>query len=191
MIESYTSNLNRADVLHELRPFRLIGLSRSLRDWDKLKKSDDELNEAPKKLRNFYDNQNELIERYLSIDRLLDSGIQINMLKVYDSISHNSNNSRTNQVPGNVDQESSSFIPNSQEDSQTVYIAIMINFAINIFLLGGKGVTAFLTSSMSIIASLVDSFLDFLSTFIIWGSNQLVEHRNWSSRNKCKLWFFC
>ena len=50
---------------------------------------------------------------------------------------------------------------------------------INILLLVGKIVVTLLTSSMSVIASLVDSILDFLSTFIIYIVNRLATQNDW------------
>ncbi|GMG55976.1 unnamed protein product [Ambrosiozyma monospora] len=67
----------------------------------------------------------------------------------------------------------------SQDDnSALVKTAININFLVNLILLIGKLVVAYLTRSMSIIASLVDSVLDLLSTMIIYVANHYASNRS-------------
>src|SRR5262249_23456804 len=55
-----------------------------------------------------------------------------------------------------------------------VAMAIYINFAANTVLLIMKIVVMVLTSSVSVLASLVDAALDFLSTGIVWTTTRLV-----------------
>ncbi|KAL9104104.1 MAG: hypothetical protein Q9163_000906 [Psora crenata] len=50
-----------------------------------------------------------------------------------------------------------------------------INVIANILLLSAKAIAAFSSSSLSLIASLVDSALDLLCTLIIWTTNKLVQ----------------
>lgn len=52
-----------------------------------------------------------------------------------------------------------------------------INVLVNILLLAAKGVAAIWSSSLSLIASLVDSALDLLCTVIIWTTNKIVGWR--------------
>lgn len=187
MMNSTSDGFTRLESLHELRPHRLIGNSRSMKNWPQLLKSDDELASIKKKpLREYYEQQNEIINRYIDIDRLLDSGISLSMLRGYSddlpAISvpeiHHAGNQR-HGVPGDVDFENSPLMGSvRQEKSSTVMLAILVNFFINFLLLLGKTVVALLTNSLSIIASLVDSALDFLSTFIIWVSTRLVEKKD-------------
>ncbi|MCJ1247502.1 hypothetical protein MMC30_004716 [Trapelia coarctata] len=63
------------------------------------------------------------------------------------------------------------------EDSQSpiVTLAIYINLAANFILLCGKIVVIVLTSSLSVLASLVDAALDFLSTAIVWVTTRLIS----------------
>jgi hypothetical protein len=51
---------------------------------------------------------------------------------------------------------------------RVVAIAIYLNFVANAILLAGKIVVIIRVSSMSVLASLVDAILDFLSTAIVW-----------------------
>ena len=55
--------------------------------------------------------------------------------------------------------------------------AVNINVIANVFLLAAKGVAALKSSSLSLIASLLDSALDLLCTVIVWTTNRLVSWR--------------
>ena len=45
-----------------------------------------------------------------------------------------------------------------------------VNILVNVLLVGSKGGAVLLSNSVSLLASLVDSALDLLSTAIIWGA---------------------
>ncbi|KAL6454653.1 MTP3 Metal tolerance protein 3 [Candida maltosa Xu316] len=107
-----------------------------------------------------------------------DSVIQASDMERNDSTSKYSN--RFHDIPGNVNHDGSRYLGyNEEENNAQVLTAILVNFLINILLLIGKTVVTLLTSSMSVIASLVDSILDFLSTFIIYIVNRLATQNNW------------
>ncbi|PWN45904.1 hypothetical protein IE81DRAFT_129900 [Ceraceosorus guamensis] len=76
-------------------------------------------------------------------------------------------------VPGKADRD--------QEEERKSQFAININLAINVLLLGGKGVAVLSSNSVSLIASLVDSALDLLSTLIIFITSRAVSHVSWRS----------
>lgn len=63
-------------------------------------------------------------------------------------------------------------------NSPIVTVAIYINLSANILLLIGKTIVIFLTSSLSVLASLVDAALDFLSTAIVWITTKLISRRD-------------
>ena len=67
---------------------------------------------------------------------------------------------------------------NEDSDSPVVTVAIYINLAANTILLAGKIAVTVLTSSLSILASLVDAALDFLSTAIVWTTTKLISRRD-------------
>jgi divalent metal cation (Fe/Co/Zn/Cd) transporter len=74
-------------------------------------------------------------------------------------------------------------IPGISDDSvesgdRIVQIAIYINFAANAVLLAGKIAVIILTSSLSVLASLVDAALDFLSTAIVWTTTRMIARRD-------------
>jgi hypothetical protein len=71
-------------------------------------------------------------------------------------------------------------IPRMEDDSvesgdRIVQIAIYINLAANAALLAGKIAVITLTSSLSVLASLVDAALDFLSTAIVWTTTYMIS----------------
>ncbi|KAI1143362.1 hypothetical protein F5Y05DRAFT_150365 [Hypoxylon sp. FL0543] len=61
---------------------------------------------------------------------------------------------------------------------QIVTTAIYVNFAANVILLAGKIAVVVSVSSMSVLASLVDAVLDFLSTVIVWTTAWLISRQD-------------
>ncbi|MCJ1396394.1 hypothetical protein MMC18_009284 [Xylographa bjoerkii] len=66
----------------------------------------------------------------------------------------------------------------AESGSSIVTVAIYINLAANLVLLIGKIVVIVLTSSLSVLASLVDAALDFLSTAIVWTTTKLISRKD-------------
>ncbi|KAL8731758.1 MAG: hypothetical protein Q9166_003205 [cf. Caloplaca sp. 2 TL-2023] len=72
-------------------------------------------------------------------------------------------------------------LPDEEEvesGSPVVTVAIYINLAANAILLAGKIAVIVLTSSLSVLASLVDAALDFLSTAIVWTTTKLISQQD-------------
>jgi hypothetical protein len=74
-------------------------------------------------------------------------------------------------------------IPGMEDDSvesgdKIVQVAIYVNLIANAILLMGKIAVIVLTSSLSVLASLVDAALDFLSTAIVWTTTRMIEHQD-------------
>ena len=65
-----------------------------------------------------------------------------------------------------------------ESGSSVVTIAIYLNLAANAVLLAGKIAVIVLTSSLSVLASLVDAALDFLSTAIVWTTTKLISRQD-------------
>ena len=65
-----------------------------------------------------------------------------------------------------------------ESNSPIVTVAIYINFAANAVLLAGKIAVIVLTSSLSVLASLVDAALDFLSTAIVWTTTKVISRQD-------------
>ncbi|KAL9603362.1 MAG: hypothetical protein Q9219_001224 [cf. Caloplaca sp. 3 TL-2023] len=66
----------------------------------------------------------------------------------------------------------------AESGSPIVTVAIYINLAANAVLLVGKIAVMVLTSSLSVLASLVDAALDFLSTAIVWTTTKLISQQD-------------
>lgn len=62
--------------------------------------------------------------------------------------------------------------------ARIVTIAIYVNFAANLFLLLGKIAVVLSVPSVSVLASLVDAALDFLSTIIVWTTTTLIARQD-------------
>ncbi|KAH8602863.1 hypothetical protein B0O99DRAFT_604530 [Bisporella sp. PMI_857] len=74
-------------------------------------------------------------------------------------------------------------IPGMEDDTvessdRIVKVAIYVNLAANAILLTGKIAVIVLTNSLSVLASLVDAALDFLSTAIVWTTTRLIERQD-------------
>lgn len=197
-IQSEEEHQRRLSVLNVLRPQKLIGNFQKP-DWASSFVETSKV--ASKPLRKYYEDQNQLIERFSEIDRFLDFGrIHFNMLSTYgnnnvevlpthmeEPASPESPNaklpSRHNLLPGNINEGAQFLGYDEQKDSQEVVFAILVNFFINFLLLVGKIVVSLLTNSISVVASLVDLILDFLSTFIIYTANKLLSSKNWRTQH--------
>ncbi|KAL8688984.1 MAG: hypothetical protein Q9224_004752 [Gallowayella concinna] len=66
----------------------------------------------------------------------------------------------------------------AESGSSVVTVAIYINLTANAILLAGKIAVIVLTSSLSVLASLVDAALDFLSTAIVWTTTKLISQKD-------------
>ncbi|KAK4449385.1 hypothetical protein QBC34DRAFT_89192 [Podospora aff. communis PSN243] len=72
------------------------------------------------------------------------------------------------------------WLEDDQVDSSApiVTLAIYVNFAANVILLAGKFAVVASVPSVSVLASLVDALLDFLSTVIVWITTVLISRQN-------------
>lgn len=112
-----------------------------------------------KKVREFYEKQNQTLAKYGEVDELL-SGELVH--SVLHSFEHPSETTPLLQTEGSK---------REKNRERLVSLAINLNFVLNVVLLTAKGVAVLLSGSISIWASFVDSFMDFLSTVIvIWTS---------------------
>ncbi|KAL9603400.1 MAG: hypothetical protein Q9179_002205 [Wetmoreana sp. 5 TL-2023] len=66
----------------------------------------------------------------------------------------------------------------AESGSPIVTVAIYVNLVANAVLLAGKIAVIVLTSSLSVLASLVDAALDFLSTAIVWTTTKLISRQD-------------
>ena len=66
-------------------------------------------------------------------------------------------------------------VEDGDDNARVVTVAIYVNLAANTLLLILKIIVTVLTSSLSVLASLVDAALDFLSTAIVWTTSRLIS----------------
>jgi len=246
----------------QMRSQRLIGNSNPRYQWEKYYKSEEELKGMKKSVREYYERNNELLQNYLYIDRLLDSSLPHNLIQEYTNLesgavkipttideessvnstpipSTHANNTGSNtpsqpsengrsasstslngsngngatkpmvkRTPKNlykvpeadentpllahdnaVDDDEEDALQNSKlkdwvpeededTDSPIVKLALYVNLSANTALLIMKIVVTILTSSLSVVASLVDAALDFLSTAIVWFTSWMIARQD-------------
>ncbi|CAL3964300.1 unnamed protein product [Diplocarpon coronariae] len=220
----------------QMRSQRLIGNSNPRYKWERYWKTEDQLQQMQKPIREYYERTNSLLQQYIYIDRLLDSSLPHDLLNEYNDTPGSGYQSsaalRDLEVPPTISEESCTpeaelddmiavngaaskkvkrtprdlykvpseitpllgrrdededewdgprpEIPGFEDDSvesgdRIVQVAIYINLVANAVLLAGKIAAIVLTSSLSVLASLVDAALDFLSTAIVWTTTRLIE----------------
>ncbi|KAL9127382.1 MAG: hypothetical protein Q9217_003738, partial [Psora testacea] len=219
----------------QMRSMRLIGNSNPRYQWEKYYKTDAELKQMRKPIRQYYERNNRLIQSYLYIDRLLDSSLPHSLLEEYHEEpsnnpevpkvisegpnSHSSDEGhpsvevidkpsqngsvfhvkvkRTPKALYKLPNEDTPLLGDGMEDvspraselensedyddesgGKVVTLAIYINLAANAILLAGKIAVIVMTSSLSVLASLVDAALDFLSTAIVWTTTKLISRND-------------
>ncbi|GAA5822136.1 hypothetical protein JCM3770_000420 [Rhodotorula araucariae] len=133
-------------------------------EYERYRKSDEELKGMPKKLRRFYEAQNAQLDQFAEVDEILE-------------------NARAKAATGELTPLGPPSTSSREDELRaSVRWAINVNTIVNVILLGAKIGVVLLSHSMSLIASTVDSAMDFLSTLIIFGTTRYIEHRTWQSR---------
>ena len=164
----------------ELKKALLTGVDRDA--LEKFRKSDEELKQIKnKKVRKFYEAQNERLNDWLEVDAIVmhvaDDALE-SMDPDPDNDGHRERAGGIQEVAGNIGE----LLPEEEQEkrrkaNRRAKWAININVIANIILLAGKVVAALSSGSLSLIASLVDSALDLLCTIIVWSTNKLVAWR--------------
>ena len=130
-------------------------------------------------MRKFYEAQNERLTDWLEVDTLVEAMAD----DIMDSMNPDADHDGIVDRPGglqNVGERITDLLPEEDREkrrraARNARWAININVVANVLLLIGKGVAASQSSSLSLIASLVDSALDLLCTAIVWTTNRLVQ----------------
>jgi cation diffusion facilitator family transporter len=151
-------------------------------ELEQYRKSDAELKKIKnKKLRQFYEKQNQRLNDWLEVDAVVLSvadDVLESMNPDPDEDGDQERGGGLQQVAGNIGE----LLPQEErikraKAAKKAKWAININVIANILLLAGKIFAVFTTGSLSLVASLVDSALDLLCTLIVWTTNQLVSWR--------------
>lgn len=164
----------------ELKHALLHGIDRD--GLEQFRKSDDDLKLMKnKKLRKFYEAQNERLNDWLEVDAVVMAIADDVLESMNPDPDHDGDLERRGglqRVEGNIGE----LLPEEEKlkrrkASQRAKLAINVNVVANILLLVGKTFAVFTTGSLSLVASVVDSALDLLCTLIVWSTNRLVLWR--------------
>ncbi|KAL8840886.1 MAG: hypothetical protein Q9170_001150 [Blastenia crenularia] len=135
-----------------------------------------------KKIRRFYENQNERLNDWLEVDTVVmsiaDDVLDSMNPQDLDGDGVAERRGALHDTGGRIHE----MLPEDEREKRrkaerNAKWAININVIANVLLLAGKSGAAFSSSSLSLIASLVDSALDLLCTVIVWTTNKLVGWR--------------
>ncbi|BGP15106.1 hypothetical protein JCM10213_006562 [Rhodosporidiobolus nylandii] len=132
-------------------------------EFERFRKSPEELQKLPKRIRRFYERQNDQLDGFAEVDEILEGA-------------------RAKAATGELVPMGPRTTEREETFRSAVTWAINLNIVINILLLGAKIAVVLLSHSMSLVASTVDSAMDFLSTLIIFGTSRYIEHRDWKSQ---------
>ncbi|KAF7726511.1 hypothetical protein EC973_008642 [Apophysomyces ossiformis] len=147
--------------------------------FDNLRVPEDDLKRIKSKnVRKFYEKQNEMIDRFLEVDYILEN-LQYG----------NNNNSNTHDYgslstvadeESQVRNETAPLLANSEKKSALwiIHLAINLSFVANIALFATKLFLAFFSGSMAILASAFESFLDIVSNAIIFFTIRIIRRKD-------------
>lgn len=133
-----------------------------------------------KKIRAFYETQNERLNDWLEVDAIVESMADevLDSMNVQDADGDGvpELGGRLKSTGGDIDP----LLPADERERRAkgekrAKWAININVIANVILLAAKAIATTQSSSLSLIASLVDSALDLLCTLIIYTTNKLVQ----------------
>ncbi|KAF2728937.1 hypothetical protein EJ04DRAFT_580982 [Polyplosphaeria fusca] len=147
---------------------------------EKFRKSDEELKRIQsKKVRRFYEEQNRRLDDWLEVDMVVMS-VADDVLDSMNPQDRDHDGFAEERGPlYSTEENIEVFLPDDERErrrkaARNAKWAININVVVNVLLLAAKGIAAIYSSSLSLIASLVDSALDLLCTLIIWTTNKIV-----------------
>ncbi|KAJ7465291.1 cation efflux family-domain-containing protein [Mycena latifolia] len=140
------------------------------------RKSDEELKSIKKRsVRDFYQRQNEILDGFHEVEEVLTSTLPDKVIGTFARRPISDGPSVTSPIDEDQAERQPLLVPSSEtreeKRERADKIALNVNILVNILLLASKGAAVALSNSISLLASFVDSALDFLSTLIIWGAD--------------------
>lgn len=134
-----------------------------------------------KKVRQFYEKQNDALSDWLEVDSVVRS-IADDILESFNPDPDHDGLLEHGGALQAQHEDIEAFLPQEERDKRSkaeraARRAILVNVVANVFLLAAKVTACFFSSSLSLIASTVDSALDLLCTMIVWSTNRLVQWR--------------
>ena len=149
---------------------------------EKFRKSQGELKGMKnKKVKAFYEEQNGRLNDWLEVDTLVMSMADSILDSMNPDRDHDGIRDRETALTS-VGEHIDELLPEDERErrrsaARKAQWAININVIANVLLLAAKIIAATQSSSLSLIASLLDSALDLLCTLIVWTTNKLVAWR--------------
>ncbi|KAJ5993418.1 hypothetical protein N7451_009142 [Penicillium sp. IBT 35674x] len=149
---------------------------------EQYRKSDDELKSIRNtQVRAYYEAQNQKLNDWAEVDSLVWSLAD----DIIDSTNPDADHDGiidSNAPLYSVDHDLEAFLPSEERskrhhNSRVSQRALNVNVSANILLLIAKVIAVTSTRSLSLIASLTDSILDFLCTMIIWVTSRLAKQK--------------
>lgn len=151
-------------------------------EFEKYRKNEDEIKEIKnKKIRKYYEAQNDRLNDWLEVDTIVKAMAD----SIFDSMNPDADHDGHREGGGglqDVEERIEELLPDDERSrrakaDRNARWAINVNVVVNIVLLIAKGVAATQSSSLSLIASLLDSALDLLCTGIVFATNKIVAWR--------------
>ena len=182
-VDLVMSNRTTAVLKRELQS----GVDRE--EFEKYRKDEDEIKQIKdKKIRRYYEAQNDRLNDWLEVDTIVKAMAD----SIFDSMNPDADHDGHRERGGglqDVEERIEDLLPEDERSrraraGRNARWAININVVVNIILLIAKGVAALQSSSLSLIASLLDSALDLLCTGIVFTTNRLVAWRLSSLKRK-------
>lgn len=158
-------------------------------EFEKYRMDEDELKQIKnKKLRQYYEAQNKRLNDWLEVDTVVKAMAD----SIFDSMNPDADHDGDREGGGglqDVGERIEELLPEDERSrrakaDRNARWAININVIVNIILLIAKGVAATQSSSLSLIASLLDSALDLLCTGVVFATNKIVAWRLSSLKRK-------
>lgn len=165
---------------HQLKKQLTEGIDTS--HYKKYRKSDEEIKQIKsRKIRDYYKRLNERLDDWIEVDTIVKAMAD----DIMDSMNPDADHDGINDHEGALQtahENLEDLLPEDVRDQRLhdkkiASRAININVLANIVLLVVKSFAALKSSSLSLIASLLDSALDLLCTVIVWTTNKMVSWR--------------
>ncbi|KIW72679.1 hypothetical protein PV04_00857 [Phialophora macrospora] len=152
------------------------------REFEKYRKSEDEIKKIKdKKIRRYYEKQNAALNDWAEVDTIVLAMADEVLESMNTDADHDGIREREGRLQ-HVEEHIEALLPEDVRSERAkadrkARWAVNINVIANIILLVAKGIAALKSSSLSLIASLLDSALDLLCTVIVWTTTRLVSWR--------------
>ncbi|EXJ64792.1 hypothetical protein A1O7_01130 [Cladophialophora yegresii CBS 114405] len=152
------------------------------REFEKYRKSGEEIKKIKnKKIRKFYEKQNAVLNDWAEVDTIVLAMADEVLESMNTDADHDGIREREGRLQ-HVEEHIDALLPEDVRSARAkadrnARWAVNINVIANIILLVAKGIAALKSSSLSLIASLLDSALDLLCTVIVWTTTRLVSWR--------------